>query len=74
MKKILSLVLTIFLIFCMAQTVFAREGDVTIAGAVMCPAVVLPEDLAPWQANAAAILRQVLSQVTGYSGNEVSDA
>lgn len=74
MKKILSLVLTIFLIFCMAQTVFAREGDVTIAGAVMCPAVVLPEDPAPWQANAAAILRQVLSQVTGYSGNEVSDA
>ena len=74
MKKWLSLLLICLLAVGTMQTAFAADSTVTCASASGCPVIVLPDAPAPWQTNAAEILRQTLAEATGYAGDTPVEA
>ena len=65
MKKVLSVLLTAAILCTLAQTVFAADSGVVIASSASCPEIVLPQNAAPWQRNAAQILRTYLQRIAG---------
>ncbi|MBQ7546261.1 MAG: DUF4838 domain-containing protein [Clostridia bacterium] len=72
MKKILCVLLAMMFLFTFAQTAFA-VSDVVLASRASLPAIVLPANAAPWQRNAANLLRTYLQKITG-CGSAAADA
>ena len=66
MKRVLSVILTLLLILCCMPAVLADDALV-VASKKAQPVVVLPENAASWQTNAANVLRQTLRDATNCS-------
>ena len=66
MKRVLSVILTLLLILCCMPAALADDALVVASRSVI-PDVVLPENAAPQQRNAANVLRQTLQDATNCS-------